>query len=477
MDKSASLSAAKESWVAFQTNQGLEIRATPLKLTRHLIVFEVYTPNLVLQMSEVLAEFKIRVEDRLLYSGRAVVSSVIHTGSGIVCEATLEESWLDLDWFSSRDQNQVLQTRFEEFIDASHKAFQVLPDFKIVVADMQNLLMDLRRWLEQVELGVRSCPSGDRQQIERETVQALQRPIVPLLHGLFERFEAACAKVEPHLQPAHRTYVKRQLHPLVLCAPFMYRTFQKPLGYAGDYEMVNMMIRDPCEGGSVFAKILNIYFLDTAPVIAHRNRIVSLRQMLAEETCRAIRSNRPARIFNLGCGPAQEVQDFLSQSDLSQQAQFTLVDFNTETLTHLDTVLSEIKRRHQRTAPVQLIKKSVAQLLKEAAKPASAYALQDHDFVYCAGLFDYLPDHVCRRLMDVLYEMLIPGGLLVVTNVHPSNPNRSWMEYSVDWNLFYRDDRQLLSLGPRGAPADACCALAEPSGVNVFLRVRKPEDA
>ena len=171
MDKSASLSAAKESWVAFQTNQGLEIRATPLKLTRHLIVFEVYTPNLVLQMSEVLAEFKIRVEDRLLYSGRAVVSSVIHTGTGIVCEATLEESWLDLDWFSSRDQNQVLQTRFEEFIDASHKAFQVLPDFKIVVADMQNLLMDLRRWLEQVELGVRSCPSGDRQQIERERAQ------------------------------------------------------------------------------------------------------------------------------------------------------------------------------------------------------------------------------------------------------------------------------------------------------------------
>lgn len=34
----------------------------------------------------------------------------------------------------------------------------------------------------------------------------------------------------------------------MLCSPFAYRAYHKPLGYAGDYEMVNMIARDPYEG-------------------------------------------------------------------------------------------------------------------------------------------------------------------------------------------------------------------------------------
>src|SRR5207249_3357503 len=191
----------------------------------------------------------------------------------------------------------------------------------------------------------------------------------PMLGVLFERFEESCGRIEPELRPAHRSYVKRQLHPLVLCAPFMYRTFQKPLGYAGDYEMVNMMVRDPCEGASVFAKMLNTFFLNTPPVVAHRNRIEELKTVLAQETARVARQGRSAKIFNLGCGPAKEIQDFIAESDLSGRAQFTLLDFNEETLAYTQRVLNDLIQRHRRSTTVQLVKRSVVQLLKEAAKP------------------------------------------------------------------------------------------------------------
>ncbi len=46
----------------------------------------------------------------------------------------------------------------------------------------------------------------------------------------------------PDLVPVHQAFGKRHLHPLILGSPFVYRTLQKPLGYAGDYEMVNMMM-------------------------------------------------------------------------------------------------------------------------------------------------------------------------------------------------------------------------------------------
>src|SRR5262249_50546863 len=158
-------------------------------------------------------------------------------------------------------------------------------------------------WMEQVELGVRSS-SGNRLETERDVIKELQQPIVPTVNSIFERFERIAGSVPQDLQPVHRSYIKRQIHPLVLCSPFAYRTFQKPLGYAGDYEMVNMILRDPQEGSSLFAKMLNIWFLKQAPAEAHRNRILYLSQRLVDETRRVARLGRPAQIFNLGCGPA-----------------------------------------------------------------------------------------------------------------------------------------------------------------------------
>ena len=104
----------------------------------------------------------------------------------------------------------------------------------------------------------------------------------------------------------HRSYIQRHLHPIVLCAPFAYRSYRKPLGYAGDYEMVNMMLRDPREGSSLFAKIFNVWLLHQGSAAAHRNRISFLKKRLVEETAAAARAGRKARILNLGCGPAWE---------------------------------------------------------------------------------------------------------------------------------------------------------------------------
>jgi extracellular factor (EF) 3-hydroxypalmitic acid methyl ester biosynthesis protein len=94
--------------------------------------------------------------------------------------------------------------------------------------------------------------------------------------------------------------------------------------------------------------------------------------------------------------------------------------------------------------------------------------------VYCAGLFDYLSDRVCRRLMDIFYEILAPGGLLVATNVEASNPDRQMMEYLMDWHLIYRSPEQLLALAPQKAPAENCRVVSDHTKVNIFLEVRRP---
>src|SRR5260370_28816764 len=90
------VSATTESLIIFQTSQGVEVRATALRLTKHLVVFEVYAPSAILRMSEALTEFKILIDELPVYAGRAVVTGLVNTGTLLVCEANLADGWLPL---------------------------------------------------------------------------------------------------------------------------------------------------------------------------------------------------------------------------------------------------------------------------------------------------------------------------------------------------------------------------------------------
>ena len=467
----------KESLVVGLSSQGMEVRASLLKLSRYQAVFEIYSPGLVLSTSEVLTDFKIIINDQTIYSGRTIVSSVVNTGTMLVCEAKLEESGFLVASFAPAEAATWTQKGFEQFLHQWQKLYRVDPEFKVVVADMQTFLSDLRLWLEQLELEIRAAPSGDRIEMERNAVQKAGEQVVPAFDRMHEQLESIGDRIEPDLRPVHQNFSQRQLHPLMMCSPFAYRTYQKPLGYAGDYEMVNMIARDPYEGGSLFAKVVNLWFLSQWPARAHRNRITYLTERLGEESLRGERRGRPIRIFNLGCGPAREIQQFLANNRMCEYAQFTLLDFNPETVQHVTDVLTNLKRQHGRGTQIQVQKKSVQQLLKEGAKLLVQGAANQYDMVYCAGLFDYLPDRTCKHLMNIFYNWLAPGGLLVATNVDSCQPFRNMLEFVLDWHLIYRDTKRGANLLPERAPADALTTKRDSTSVNIFIEVRKPDHA
>ncbi len=472
-----SAAGGRLSFIVCRNSQGAEVRGTLHRLTRYLVVFEVYNPYSIVQLSEVLNDFRVMMNDRMVYSGRAVIANLVNTGIMLICEASItEEGWIDVDVFSPTHNKNRLLADFSDFLRETEKTYRVAPDFKVIVADMQTLLSDLRRWMEQVELGVRSLPTGDRQHAERELLMQMEEPVMPAIMPLMKRFEESAASIPLEQQPVHRSYSKRQLHPLLLCSPFVYRIYHKPLGYAGDYEMVNMMLRDPYEGSSIFAKMLNKLHLQNPPVVAHRNRITYLVENLKNETARATQENRVARIYNLGCGPAQEIQNFITNEPLCDSADFLLLDFNDETIMHTTRILEDLRGRHRRRTGLRIEKKSVHQVLKDSGSSSASAKQGAFDVVYCAGLFDYLSDRICRRLLEIFYDLLAPGGLLIATNVHPRNSWRNWMEFLGEWHLVYRDEEQFMKLAPEKAPIGACVVKADPSGVNIFLEVRKPVD-
>ena len=462
-----------ESRVVCENSQGLEINGIIVRLARDEVIFEIYSPGAIIQTSEALREFKVQLGERVAYSGRAVVKDVVHTGLKVVCAVALDDGW-QLEFSTSELRPGRMQALFKEHQRQWRKLYLVRPEYKLHLADMESFFAELRSWLDQVELGLRTAPLKDAKKIEDDVTRELGESILPSIDALFEKFEHLAEALDPATRAVHRNYMHRQLHPLLLCAPFAHRTFNKPLGYAGDYEMVNMIARNKPEGDSLYAKIVNLWFVRQPPAEAHRNRLKHLTQRLVEETLRASSAGQPARIFSLACGPAVEAQDFLREHEISNRAELTLLDFNEETLQYVTDAFTQVKSKFSRRTPVQFVKRSVHHLLKDSIRSGTRPTTQQYDFVYCAGLFDYLTDAVCQRLMTLLYEWVAPSGLLLATNVEPSNPLRNGMEYLLDWHLIYRKGPALQALRPTQVAPEDFLITTDLTGVNLFMEARKP---
>ena len=269
---------------------------------------------------------------------------------------------------------------------------------------------------------------------------------------------------------AHRNFAQSALHPLLLRAPFVYRTFAKPMGYAGDYEMVNQILADPRQGPNTYFQIVNTLFLNCAVAQAHRNRIDILVDYLNRAAELAEREGRQVNILNVGCGPAVEIQRFIETHPNPQRLSFTLVDFSEETLQYTRGCIENAARAHDKTVHVQFVHESVHDLLKRAVRGDSLSGQEKFDFVYCAGLFDYLSDKVCARLLQYFVLRSRDGGQILVTNVHSGNPERNGMEHLLEWHLIYRDEGQLESVLP--AQRAATRLYTDDTGVNLFAECR-----
>lgn len=460
--------------VSFKTGGSNLIEADIIRLSPQSAVFQLYTLQNSLRLSEVLTDFNILADDLAVYHGNGVVRSLVDLGTITVCEVELVDVFAGFDSLQPGGVRQATQSGFKSLLDRWASYYRILPEYKLVVSDMASYLHEFRFWLDQVELGLSKLSPIERMVAEREIASELSLPTEETVGALFEKYELVASKLPEDTAAAHRVYCRRLIQPLVLSSPFALRAVKKPMGYAGDYELVDMILRDPHEGRSLYGKVLNHWFIKQPPAEAHRNRITYLTQKLVEETARVKAFGRQARVFNIGCGPAQEIQRFFAESSLSNYVEFMLLDFNDETLSFAKKVLEEARIRNSRQAKMEFARKSAGQLARMKDSKGDSSIQNQYDFVYCAGLFDYLSDSLCKQLTEVFYNMLRPGGLLVVTNVDSSNPIRHWLGDILEWHLIYRGHHELLAMCPASANPDWVRVVADATSTNIFLEVRKP---
>jgi extracellular factor (EF) 3-hydroxypalmitic acid methyl ester biosynthesis protein len=97
------------------------------------------------------------------------------------------------------------------------------------------------------------------------------------------------------------------------------------------------------------------------------------------------------------------------------------------------------------------------------------------NLVIAGGLFDYLSDKAIILLLRSVHEdLLVPGGVLLFTNLAKGNPWRTLM--GSNWSLNERTEGQIRELcRDAGIPQSAVFVKREATGLAILTRVVKVE--
>lgn len=258
------------------------------------------------------------------------------------------------------------------------------------------------------------------------------------------------------------------LHSYFLLSPFMARALRKPLGYAGDFEMMNQLYGLGQPADTDFGRAMNEYAISEAAAQAVRNRVGMLTDVLAYRANMAAFNGRRIRVASIGCGPAREVVEFLERYPaLGKHVQMVLVDQDQAALDAAKVALGSLA--FDTGLDVEYLRQSARNFISSG----NAWEYLGYcDLIYSAGMFDYLDDDAFRRMLSALAKARKTGGEILIGNFGPDNPSRVAMEYFTDWHLIHRSKEQLMALVPEGFPKVKEIRVdSEKLGINLFLRI------
>lgn len=267
---------------------------------------------------------------------------------------------------------------------------------------------------------------------------------------------------------AMKAYTEAVLTPEFCHGPVWWRSYRKPSGYPGDFEIMNYVYDWQREGPDVYGQLLHRIGLDVSECIATRMEVVR-REI--RKTVEALSERGGARIVSLGCGSAREVQLHLQDNEaVDAPATFTLIDQEANALAYAYERCYPHTLMKKRYAKVQALNVSFTDVLRGGKWLDD---LGPQSLIYTVGLVDYLVDKRARALAQRLYEHLEPGGLLIVGNMNQTALSNYWpMEFITDWHLYYRTEEEMLGWTANMAHCKAWTEL-EPTGRVRLLFVRK----
>ncbi len=218
--------------------------------------------------------------------------------------------------------------------------------------------------------------------------------------------------------------------------PYTCYGFHKPRGYAGDAVLLDFIY-----GGGPSAPLVESAS-GMGSAIYHQclrhpssAAIRARRDHLASRMAALCRNGACPDILSVACGHLREAGRL--ERGAVPTGRFVALD--------QDAAILEVALAEHPSLLIEPVQRSVFSLLR------SGQQLGTFDFIYSAGLYDYLSDDFATRLTEKLTAMLNPKGRLLIANMLTDFPGAGYMEAIMDWWLIYRTAAQFKRLAGRAA--------------------------
>ena len=382
------------------------------------------------------------------------------------------EDVYDLNSLFFEDKLEKLQSDFFHLpLILSHKD-KINPSFKEYTA---NLTYDLNVYKNLFD-GLDIRYAGETKEIKRHVQAAILetegRRFMKFLDDKLDEFENVIIDFSQKEHERHGYYFRKQLWSFLMCSPFMSRTNLKPRGYSGDSVMMKMIYDNKFEGSSTFGKLMHKHPIEHPAAQAVRNRRDLIAKILGKLRAQELKANgQKIKILSVACGPAFELQDVIASAEDCARFHLTLLDQDENALDEARMQIAKIEEKLGAKVEVNYLNESVRTLLKTAQL---SKMWGNFDYIYSMGLFDYLTPPVAKAVMGKLLQILNAGGEMAIGNFHISNASRYYMEYWLDWVLYYRTEHEFMDLLKNTKSAQSNI-LFEDTGSQMFLHVKKSE--
>lgn len=256
--------------------------------------------------------------------------------------------------------------------------------------------------------------------------------------------------------------LQHPLHGVLMQDPLTARAFAQPHGYAGDASLLDMVYfpsKTGMTGVTPLGQQLYRYTSRTSLSRALKRRMNMIARLIDEVADKT----RDARVLSVAGGHCREAEYSHAVRD-ARLGQFVVLDHDVSSL--------ETMERDYGIKGVIPACLSVLDLIKGKT------GLGQFDLIYSAGLYDYLDTRLARRLTRSLYDMLAPGGKLMLINIASDYREIGYLESYMNWSMIGRDRGEVLELASEvGSDEQACLSLRAESGIDSHYHILEIDKA
>lgn len=324
---------------------------------------------------------------------------------------------------------------------------------------LSEALSAFKQRLADVESGALSTG----REVDEATVRAVVAQFLELI-GLLNELTGDGSRHPPAVRDELGRRAKAELLPCILLGQLFERMHAKPRGYAGDFLTIHQMYENRPLGVGRLGPVMDRCILEVPTIVAVRNR----RGLLAREISRELQAHpdRPVQVTSLACGPAQELFDLYEKIEDPSRLRSTGIDIDFQ-------ALAFVAERRDRAGLRKYMRLQQSNLIY-LALGRETLTLPPQDLIYSIGLIDYFDDKLVVLLMNYAYQLLAPGGRLILGNFHPRNIGKALADHVLDWELVHRAEADMDRLYSASAFGRPCTKIAfEELGINLFAECIK----